>query len=423
MVEPIITKDGRFVQMFNKIVDLETGLYTDIESPNPIFICEMFRTQFSLSYKHSLIESTDLFSKMRKLIYPLLENNANTIMEYEMKYGQSLLVESSFSVDTIQIIDEAWEFVKQKLFEQYPLLVEGLWDDIKSGASKAWNKTKEVAGAAWDKVKEAGTWVLTKGLPWFMEKLEKFMLSPVGIGLDVALTAIGVGKLATGIIWGILAIWKIYQLMSGKISGVWAYVDIAVCFVGLIFSGAAKSLRTAFTSVGGDIAKMSPKFLAPLMEMLAGGASKILGLLAKPFEWLASIFGAKATELVSTAKRSLGKVFTDMKATFSPGLQKAAASNPSLKSVISKGIKQDITNPLKNVTSTMARKGAVKGLKTGGAFYGLNKGIEYGTGKYQNYAANKANKEIGTVASAVPDEVIKKGVEDDMSALSSKMEG
>ena len=112
-----------------------------------------------------------------------------------------------------------------------------------------------------------------------------------------------------------------------------------------------------------------------------------------------------------------------MKATFSPGLQKAAATNPSLKSAISKGIKQDITNPLKNVTSSMARKGAIKGLKTGGAFYGLNKGIEYGTGKYQNYAANKANKEIGTVASAVPDEVIKKGVEDDMSALSSKMEG
>lgn len=421
MVEPEITKDGRFVQMFNKIVDLETGLYTDMESPNPIFICEMFRTQFSLSYKHSLIESTDLFSKMRKLIYPLLENNPNTIMEYEMKYGQSLLVESSFSIGTLQIIDEAWDFVKEKLFEQYPLLVEGLWDDIKSGASKAWDKTKEVAGKAWDKVKEAGTWVLTKGLPWFMEKLEHFMLSPVGIGLDIALTAIGVGKLATGIIWGILAIWKIYQLMSGKISGVWAYVDIAVCFVGLIFSGAAKALRTAFKSVGGNIAKMSPKFLTPLIEMFAGGASKILGLLAKPFEWLASIFGTKAVEMVSTAKRSVGKVFTDMKATFSPGLQKAAATNPSLKSVISKGIKQDITNPLRKVTSTMARKGAIKGAAVGGAFYGLNKGIEYGGEKYKNYASNKSSQEMGKLASSVSDDVIKQGVEDDMGSLLSQM--
>jgi hypothetical protein len=110
-----------------------------------------------------------------------------------------------------------------------------------------------------------------------------------------------------------------------------------------------------------------------------------------------------------------------MKATFSPGLQKAAATNPSLKSIISKGVKQDITNPLRKVTSTMAQKGALKGAAVGGTFYGLTKGLESGSEKYKTYASNKTNKEIGAVASSVPDEVIKKGVEDDMTALSAKM--
>lgn len=411
MGEPNITRDGRFVQMFNKIVDVQTGVSTNIESPDPIFISEMYKTQFTLSYEHSLLESTDLFSKMRKLVYPLLGNEANYIMEYEMKYGQSLLVESEYSIDTKQLIEDAWDFVKLKLIEQYPLLSEGLWDDVKG-----------MAGKAWDKVKEAGAWVINKGLPWFMEKLESFMLSPVGIGLDVALTAIGVGKIATGVLWGILGIWKIYQLMTGKIKGAWAYVDIAVCFVGLIFSGAAKGLKTAFSSVGGNIAKMSPKFLGPLIEMLAGGAGKILSLLAKPFEWLASVFGPKAESLVSTAKRSLGKVFTDMKSTFSPALQKASANNPSLKSIISKGIKQDITNPLKKVTKSMARQGAIKGAKVGAGFYALNKGIEYGGEKYKDYVSSKSNQEIGKVASSIPDDVIKQGIEGDMNNLLSQMD-
>jgi hypothetical protein len=110
-----------------------------------------------------------------------------------------------------------------------------------------------------------------------------------------------------------------------------------------------------------------------------------------------------------------------MKATFSPGLQKAASSNPSLKSVISKGIKQDITNPLKKVTSTTARKAALKGGAVGGAFYGLNKGIEYGAGKYQTYAANKSSQEMGKLATSVSDDVIKQGVEDDMGSLLSQM--
>lgn len=432
MEELLISKDGRYVQMLGKMLDTHTNLHFDMDTPNPIFVCEMFKNEFLFSHKHKLYEGVDLFVKMKKLIYPLLESNQKNIMEYEVRYGNMILTESFNSIMTPQLINETWDFVKGKLFEEFPMLSEQLWDSIKSGASslwdktkevagKAWDKTKEVAGKAWDGIKSAASWVLDKGLPWFMEKVEKFMLSPVGIGLDIALTAIGVGKLATGIIWGILGVWKIYQLISGKISGVWAYIDIAVCFVGLIFSGAAKGLRVAAEAVGGNIAKLSPKFLGPLMEMLAGGAGKIVNLMAKPMEWLASIFGSKAQSMVSTAKSSITKVFTDMKATFSPALQKAAVANPSLKSVITKGISKDIVNPLKNVTGAMARKGATKGLAWGGGFYGLQKGMEHMADKRKDYAAKKQSEDLGKLASAIPDETIKQGIEDDLSALDAQM--
>ncbi len=112
-----------------------------------------------------------------------------------------------------------------------------------------------------------------------------------------------------------------------------------------------------------------------------------------------------------------------MKATFSPGIQAATKANPSLANVVSKGIKQDITNPLRNVTSSMAQKGAIKGLKVGGAFYGLNKAMEYGGERYKDYATNKSKSEMSKLASAVPDEAIKQGVEADMGGLLSQMQG
>jgi hypothetical protein len=424
-----ITRDGRYIQMFNKIVDLNTNLAIDIENPNPIMICEMYKNQFMFSQRHNLLEGVDLFVKMKKLIYPLLENNSHNIMEYEVRYGNSILLESTNPRLTQQYISESWDFVKLKIAEAHPIILEGLWDDIKTGAGNVWNKTKEVAGNVWDKtkqvagqawegIKSAASWVIDKGLPWFMEKLEKFMLSPIGIGLDVALTAIGVGKLATGIIWGVLTIWKIYQLATGKIpaNSVWSYIDIAICLVGVIFSGAAKGLKAAFEAAGGSIVKVGGKWLKPIAEMLGKGANTIINLLAKPIEWLAKLFGPTAEAMISTAKSKLTGVFTKMKSVFSPAIEKVGLGQ-SIKS----GVTKDIVNPLRNATGAMVRKGAIKGLKTGGAFYALNKGMEYGAEKYKNYATNKQSEDIGKIAQAIPDETIKQGLEQDFASLDSRM--
>jgi len=221
MEDLLFTRDGRYVSGLNRIIDVETGLYTDINNPNPFFICEMFKNQSIFIYRHSIMESTQLFSNIRKLLYRLMESDMNIIMEYEIKFGRNLIIESINSLSTEQVITDSWEFVKNKISQKYPTLAEGFFGDL-------WDKTKEVAGKAWQGIKDAGAWVLNKGLPWIMEKIEHFMMSPVGIGLDVALTALGIGKLATGIVWGILFVWKVYQLLSGKTDSksVWTYIFI-----------------------------------------------------------------------------------------------------------------------------------------------------------------------------------------------------
>jgi hypothetical protein len=391
-----ITGDGRYVQMLGRIVDLHTDISTDIDSPNPIFVCEMYKNQFAFAYKENLFESTDLFKKMKQLIYPMMGNNSGYIMEYEVRYGNNLIFESEDKFRTEQIILESWDFVKNKLYEQCPIIIEGYWDDFKSGVGKAWDKTKEVAGKAWDKTKEvagkawegikdAGTWIINKGLPWFFQTLEDFLMSPVGIGLDVALTAIGVGKVATGVLWGAILVWKIYKLVTGKSDAKsWlTYVDIAICIVGIGFSGAAKGLRVAVNAAGKNAAKLGAKVLGPILNVISKGAKGAMNLMVKPLEWLAKSLGPKATNLITTFKNSFNRVFDDMSKAIS-GI--ANSQTQSVGSVIKKGITQDIITP---GAAALAGKGPVsiaaaarKGALAGTAFYGAQKGLEKANEKY-----------------------------------------
>jgi hypothetical protein len=392
-----ITGDGRYVQMLGRIIDLHTDISTDIDSPNPIFVCEMYKNQFAFAYKENLFESTDLFKKMKQLIYPMMGNNSGYIMEYEVRYGNNLIFESEDKYRTEQIILESWDFVKNKLYEQCPMIIEDYtWNDFKSGVGKAWDKTKEVAGKAWEGIKDAGAWILKKGLPWFFQKLEDFLISPVGIGLDIALTAIGVGKVATGVLWGAILVWKIYQLVSGQLdaTSIWTYLDIAVCVLGVGFSGAAKAARVTLKAAGKNVAKLGAKFFGPILNVIGKGARWLIGVMLKPLEWLAKALGPNATKLIQTFKGKIDNIFTKM----SEAITKAAGSNaPSVGSVVKQQIKRDIVVPgLKAVKgrgpvsiATAAKKGATAGLAFAGGTALLNKGVEAYRDKYGSPSAEK----------------------------------
>jgi hypothetical protein len=293
------------------------------------------------------------------------------------------------------------------MIDQFPLIMEDWLDDV-------WGKTKEIAGNVIDKVKKAGTWILNKGLPWFFSKLESFLLSPVGIGVDVALTSIGIGKIATTVIWGALGAWKIYQLMSGQISNdIWSWLDIGICFIGLIFTGGvAEGLKATIKAAGRDITKLSKGALRPIIQLLGKGINFIIKALAAPFEWLAKTFGSgKMTEVINLAKNGVSKVFTNL----SKALETKGGSE--LKKLAGKGLKQDITNPIKaaiknpSVISPALRKGAVTGL----AFHGGMKAIEKGVGAYGEYKQGQNKKDVEKIAKSLSDDQLKQSTSYDLN--------
>jgi hypothetical protein len=444
-----ISGEGRYVQMFGRVIDTYTNISTDMESPNPIFVCEMFKNQFTRAHRENLFESTDLFKKMKELIYPMMGDNSEYIMEYEVRYGNKLIFESEDKLRTEQLISESWDFVKNKIYEQCPIIIEGFGDWLSDKASAAWDGIKSgvgyvadkaVAGAkylggkaiegakwvggkiadgaswAWDKMKEAGQWILNKGLPWFFEKLEDFLISPVGIALDVALTAVGVGKVATGILWGAILIWKIYQIFNGTLDAgsIWTWIDVAVCLVGIVFSGAAKGLRAAFKAVGGNVAKVGAKVLGPVFKVISKGASGIMNLMIKPIEWLASIFGSGAQKYVATFKSKFTGIFTKMEGIFTKA---AGKQTQSIGGVVKQGIKNDIINPakaaLKGQAPVSLGKAALKGTTAGLAFYGGNELLKGGINQYAQHKQRQGAEEMAKMAQAIPDETLQQGIEAD----------
>ncbi len=416
MDEFIVSRDLKYLQLGNRIVDINTGIHTDIESPNPIFVCEMFKTQFLFSHKNNLMESTDLFKKMKELIYPMMGGNSNYIMEFEVRYGQNLIFESKDTLRTEQLISESWEFVKNKIYESNPIIIqeEGLWDDIKSGAGKLWDKTKEVAGKAWDSVKDAGKWILNKGLPWFFDKLESFLMHPVGIAVDVALTAIGVGKVVTAVLWGALLIWKIYKLLSGKsdAKSVWTYIDLLVCVVGVAFSGAAKALSTGFKAAGGAIAKLPKALLQTVANVFGKGAKGIFNLMMKPIEWLGSAFGSGASKMIQSFKSGFNGIFDDMAKMFA-GPATKAAGGPSLASRAKSALKADIVTPWRAASTSQKLAAAGKGATYGLAFKGAEVGIHNAVDAYVSSRNKEQEAQMAQVAQAMDDNTIVTAIDGD----------
>jgi len=434
-----ITKDNRYLKIETIIWDTHTGLKFDLEHVHPAVVCEMFKNQFIYTYKNKLMESNELFSKMKQLIYPLIEFDRDLVSEYEVRYGMNLIFESSenHNYTTGRIIEESWDFVKTKILGVIPITpqelmeswLEDKWNSVKSGASYVWDKGKQAVQWVGDKLKEAGAWVLNKGLPWFFGKLESFLLSPVGIGIDVALNVIGVGKIATAIIWGALGVWKIYQLFTGKIpNDIWSYIDIAVCLVGLVLTGgAAKALKAGVQAVGKSSAKLlrSP-IIKTVVQLLGKGLNFIANAILKPIEWLVkNVGGPKIQQMVSVAKSKIAQIFEGLNNFLKGGSTAAAgAGKQGIGGTLKQGIKTDIVNPAKAAFKDPAllKKAALKGTTWGLATHGALKGIEHGVKSYAEYQSAKnsaaVNQAINQIASN--DDMVKGTVSTEMDALQSQ---
>jgi len=328
-----ISKDGRFIVYDNLIHEIGVGT-KKIEIDN---IFDIFKKQSLFLYENKQWNNNTLISIGRKLIYEI-DSTSDIILEYEKKF-QNLLTESVVS---------------------YRELNEGLWDWIKEKGSQAVNWAKEQAKSLWN-----------KGLPWFFNKLRSVLYHPAAIAADVALTAIGVGKVPMMVLWGALLAWELKELIEKGINFD-TVMNVIFAAVGVLVPALSKAgkMGTAGIKNVEQLAKTS--IGGKLLTTFTNGFSKIINGIADGVKWLSGVFGSKVQSLVSGAINNFKGKFKEIVTFLTP--------------------KSSLTG--KKVTTSIVGQGLQKGTVAGAAFYGgeklLTKGLESETGqKVIKYGAQK----------------------------------
>jgi hypothetical protein len=307
-----ISKDGKFIVYDDLIHEMGVGTRKiDFD-----VILEIFKEQSLFLYENKQWDNNTLISVGRKLIYEM-DNASDIILEYEKRF-QNLLTESVVP---------------------YRELNEGLWSWLKEKGSQAVNFVKEKAKELWN-----------KGLPWFFNKLRDVLNHPAAIAADVALTAIGVGKVPMMIIWGALLAWEIKELIEKGINFE-TVMNVIFAAVGVLVPALSKAGKVATKGIKNVEQLAKTSMGGKLLTTFTNGFSKIINGIADGVKWLSGVFGSKVQSLVSGAINNFKSKFNDIVKFLTP--------------------KSGLTG--KKVTTSMVGSGLQKGAVAGAAFHGGEK--------------------------------------------------
>lgn len=346
----LISKDGGFLYFDGKIANLNANTSMDLTKVSLTETIDIFKTQSIFLLKENNDNLINVNSIIRSIGY-LINEDLNIkdkqyfLFELENKLTNNLLVESVD--DLILTTEQAWDWVKDK-------------------AGKAWDSTK--SGVKWvgDKLSDVGSYLWNKGLPWFFDKLRDFCYSPVGIGLDVALTVAlpAAGKVAMSVVWGALLLWEVKELID-KGPSFETIMNVIFAAIGILVPALSKAGKLAVgTSKSlGALPKASREIISKILNTGKGMIGKIISVAEKGAVWLASLFGGRAKSWMSGILSSLKSTLT--------------------KSFNSVGKK--MVGGRRTVSTTRVAAGLSQGLKAGLIFWGidmvLSKFLETETGK------------------------------------------
>jgi len=331
----LISKDAKYIVLGNKIASLtekKTYKVTDLHATDLINI---FKNQSTKLLESDISKVNEINSVIRGFGYILSEDmeegeNQKFLFELEKKLNQNLITES---VEDLKLITEGlWGWVEDKAGR--------VWGAVKKGtkyvATKVWNGVEWVGGKMLDGLK----WLWQKGLPWFFDKLREFLYSPLGIAIEVALMATGIGEIPVFIVFAALLIWEIKELID-KGPSFTTIINVIFAALGCIPGGVflARGIRVAtkgVTSAKG-LAGASRSLIEKGINLISKSIGTILSALGKGFKWVASLFGKGsmkwAERVVTRAEGSLKGV-----------VQRVSTKVPKERAAmaISKGIKSYI---------------------------------------------------------------------------------
>jgi hypothetical protein len=412
-LEILISKNGRYFMMEDSVYDIALNRYAnineicfsdliDIVGQNVAFLAEDVKT--------NLLE---ISSFTRKHAYRVLECFGETdkklslMMEYEVKFGTSLLTESVANPKNIVV--ETWGWIKeQAIILEWTL--NPFNKDFYSGSNwkgvgqSAVNTAKSVGNAVVTGAKAVGNaiahpidtinkgigllkkgwqWVKEHGLGALMEKVRDALYSGVGTAVQIFLSFTGAGNIALAILWGIFLVYDLYQ---GFANGKWGVMNIIFDVLGIISAGAVKLLQNAVKGmnlagkgVAGTVETLAASPATKgIMGTIKSGIGKVLEMLKSGGTWLSEKLGIKW----------VGEVLSKAETWLSENILKPIGNAMGLKSVGQKALK-GATGEIQTVGQA-TRKGIVGGTRYEGEQAAIYNPLGKGIAAVKNKLAGKA---------------------------------
>jgi hypothetical protein len=309
-----VSKNGRYMMLENSIFDRTNNQYADINELSFSDLINIIGENVGFKTQNLKSDLSEISSFTRKTAYNVFEyfetdTKLSLMMEYEVKFGLSLLNESISNPN--QIIKETWDWIKEKtqILEQTynpfnkDFYTSSNWkqagQNIVTGATSTAKSVGNAILHPVDTLNKGIEWVKKNGIGGVMEKIRDGLYSGAGIAIQIFAQMTGVGNIAVGIVWGSMLIYDLYKVFSG---GEWSWMDILFDVLGMISGGAVKALQIAMKSIG--ITKSMPmaagiqKLAASpstkgFMSTILSGISKVWGMIKSAGSWLFEKTGLK----------------------------------------------------------------------------------------------------------------------------------
>lgn len=334
-----ISKNGRYMMLENVIYDKALNRSANINEICFSDLIDIVGENMTFLAQDVKADLTEISSFTRKNAYRVLEcfdetdKKLSLMMEYEVKFGGSLLTESV--VNPKVIVAETWAWIK----EQALILEWDIWGGLKSAASWVGDKAKAVGRGVVDAAKSVGRgvvnvakgvgnfiahpidslkagwdWVKTHSFSSVMESVRDALYSGIGTAVQLFLQFIPVvGNAIVGVIWGIYLIYDLYQ---GIVHGKWDIMNILFDVLGIVSAGAVKLLKVALKGVNvagkGMAATVETLAANPgtkgIMSTIASGFGKVLDIMKGGAKWLSEKLGLTwAVNLIGKAETFLSE--------------------------------------------------------------------------------------------------------------------
>jgi len=257
-----VSKNGRYMMIENSILDRSNNQYADINELSFSDLINIIGENVGFMTQNLKYDLSEISYFTRKTAYNVFEyfetdTKLSLMMEYEVKFGTSLLNESLLNPN--QVIKETWDWIKEKtqILEQTynpfnkDFYTSSNWkkagQNIVTGATSTAKSIGNAILHPLDTLNKGIEWVKKNGIGGVMEKVRDGLYSGVGVAVQIFLQFTGVGNVAVGIIWAIMLLWDLYK---GFFKGEWSIMNIIFDILGIISGGFLKTARAGLESVG-----------------------------------------------------------------------------------------------------------------------------------------------------------------------------